>query len=99
MSSVLFSIGEHSIEFWRNRFKTFQIDYRGPFKRFNEEYLTLEDFDGMPIEPGSVLFEVATSGPGFTADESVENLGSSLRFPHWLENQREEIASMLEPLD
>jgi glyoxalase family protein len=232
MSSVLFSIGENSIEFWRNRFRTFQIDYRGPFKRFNEEYLTLEDFDGMPIEliassqderigwetpgipaensikgfysavlsygsfdssldfllqhmnhkilentgdrvrlysgesqpghfvdllshpaspnqlpgvgtvhhlafqtndeqsqqeirnhlvkaglspspvmdrqyfrsiyfrePGGVLFEVATSGPGFTVDESIENLGSSLRLPHWLENQRDEISSMLEPLE
>lgn len=233
MSSVLFSIGENSVEFWRNRFKTFQIDYRGPFKRYNnEEYLTFEDFDGMPIElvissqderigwetpgipsehaikgffsavlsygsfdptldfllhhmnhkilenngdrvrlysgenkpghyvdllshpaspnqlpgsgtvhhlafqtndeqsqkvmrnhllqggfmpspvmdrqyfrsiyfrePGGVLFEVATSGPGFTVDENVENLGSSLRLPHWLENQRDEIASMLEELE
>lgn len=232
MSSVLFSIGENSIEFWLNRFKTFQIDYRGPFSRYNEEYLVLEDFDGMPVElvansqddrmgwetpgipsensikgffsavlsyasfdptldfllremnhkilenkgdrvrlfsgenipghyvdlishpsspnqmpgtgtvhhlafqtedeesqqqirkslvksgyspspvmdrqyfrsiyfkePGGVLFEMATSGPGFQVDESIENLGSSLKLPHWMENQRTEIENLLEPID
>src|SRR5450759_1524887 len=29
-------------------------------------------------EPGGVLFEIATDGPGFTVDETVESLGSSL---------------------
>ena len=38
--------------------------------------------------PGSVLFEVATCGPGFTVDESEDNLGDALKLPDWQEPQR-----------
>lgn len=231
MDATLFSIGENSIEFWKNRLKTYQVDFRGPFKRFDEEYLSFEDFDGLPLElvtnaqdervgwstpgiseehsikgfhsavlgyssyestfdfllrlmnhklldkagdrvrlysgekkpgnfvdlvahpslpgqvpgtgtvhhlafqtkdeesqeiiraellaegmhpspvmdrqyfrsiyfrePGGVLFEVATAGPGFLVDESFEELGSSLKLPHWLEEQRAQIEANLPPL-
>jgi glyoxalase family protein len=50
-------------------------------------------------EPGGVLFEIATDGPGFTRDESVAELGSSLRLPPWLESDRESIESSLPSLD
>jgi len=49
-------------------------------------------------EPGGVLFEIATDPPGFTADETVETLGSSLRLPTWLEPQRQEIEQTLPPV-
>lgn len=49
-------------------------------------------------EPGGVLFEIATAAPGFTADESQERLGTSLRLPEWLEAQREQIQRGLRPL-
>ena len=39
-------------------------------------------------EPGGVLFEVATIPPGFTADESVADLGTGLKLPPWEENKR-----------
>ena len=39
-------------------------------------------------EPGGVLFEVATIPPGFTADESVAELGTSLKLPPWEEARR-----------
>jgi len=39
-------------------------------------------------EPGGVLFEVATIPPGFTADESVPDLGTSLKLPPWEEPRR-----------
>lgn len=39
-------------------------------------------------EPGGVLFEIATDGPGFTADETVEQLGSALKLPPWYEARR-----------
>jgi glyoxalase family protein len=42
-------------------------------------------------EPGGVLFEIATDPPGFTLDESPEQLGSALRLPSWYEPQREQI--------
>jgi glyoxalase family protein len=44
---------------------------------------------------GGVLFEMATPTPGFTADESVADLGSGLALPDWLEDQRESIAAGL----
>ena len=39
-------------------------------------------------EPGGVLFELATDGPGFTVDEPVEALGSGLQLPPWEEGSR-----------
>jgi glyoxalase family protein len=46
-------------------------------------------------EPGGVLFEFATMGPGFDADEPVESLGESLTLPEWLEDERERIEAAL----
>jgi glyoxalase family protein len=50
-------------------------------------------------EPGGVLFELATDGPGFERDESAERLGESLILPPWLESRREEIEASLPPLN
>lgn len=49
-------------------------------------------------EPGGVLFELATDGPGFTADEDLEHLGESLVLPPWLEERRAEIEASLPDL-
>jgi len=49
-------------------------------------------------EPGGVLFEMATDPPGFTLDESPEELGSKLRLPPWLEPSRARIEEALPPL-
>jgi glyoxalase family protein len=49
-------------------------------------------------EPGGVLFEIATDLPGFTADEPLAKLGTSLRLPEWLEPKREQIQRGLLPL-
>ena len=46
-------------------------------------------------EPGGVLFEVATIPPGFTADESVPDLGTSLKLPPWEESRRASIEAGL----
>lgn len=46
-------------------------------------------------EPGGVLFEIATDNPGFATDESVENLGSSLRLPGRYEPYRSKIEASL----
>jgi glyoxalase family protein len=50
------------------------------------------------LEPGGVLFELATDGPGFTADEPLEHLGEQLVLPPWLEPNRAEIEASLPPL-
>ena len=46
-------------------------------------------------EPGGVLFEIATDGPGFATDETAAELGSGLSLPAWLEADRERIESAL----
>lgn len=50
-------------------------------------------------EPGGVLFEIATDGPGFTADEPLLELGRKLRLPPWLEPKREDIEANLPALE
>ncbi|HEX5759644.1 MAG TPA: ring-cleaving dioxygenase [Thermoanaerobaculia bacterium] len=49
-------------------------------------------------EPGGVLFELATRGPGFTVDEDPAHLGEALILPPWLEPRRREIEAVLPPL-
>ena len=49
-------------------------------------------------EPGGVLFEVATDGPGFAVDEPLSELGGTLVLPPWLEPQRKRIEATLPPL-
>ncbi len=48
--------------------------------------------------PAGILFELATNGPGFTADEPEADLGKKLALPPFLESYREEIESKLEPI-
>ncbi len=49
-------------------------------------------------EPGGVLFEIATDGPGFTADEDIQHLGEALSLPPFLEPRRDQIEAELQPL-
>jgi glyoxalase family protein len=49
-------------------------------------------------EPGGVLFEVATTSPGFAADEDVSALGEGLRLPPWEEEHRADIEEHLVPV-
>lgn len=50
-------------------------------------------------EPGGVLFELATDGPGFDRDEDMEHLGEQLILPPWLEPHRQEIEAALPRLE
>jgi glyoxalase family protein len=50
------------------------------------------------LEPGGVLFEIATDGPGFTRDEEPGSLGEHLVLPPWLEPRRPEIIASLPEL-
>jgi glyoxalase family protein len=49
-------------------------------------------------EPGGVLFEIATDGPGFSLDEDPAHLGERLILPPWLELHRQAIEDALPPL-
>jgi len=49
-------------------------------------------------EPGGILFEVATEGPGFEIDEAIDHLGEILRLPPQYEPYRERIEKNLKPV-
>jgi len=50
-------------------------------------------------DPDGNLLEIATKGPGYTADEPLEKLGSHLVLAPWLESRRVEIEEVLKELD
>lgn len=50
-------------------------------------------------EPGGVLFEIATNPPGFTVDEPLDQLGTTLKLPRMYEPRRADIEESLPPLN
>jgi glyoxalase family protein len=46
-----------------------------------------------------ILFEIATDGPGFAADEPLETLGEKLALPPFLEPHRAQIEASLKPIE
>ncbi|HJE57348.1 MAG TPA: ring-cleaving dioxygenase [Nocardiopsis listeri] len=50
-------------------------------------------------EPGGVLLEIATDGPGFDYDEPLLELGRSLKLPPWLQPRQDQIAANLPHLE
>jgi glyoxalase family protein len=49
-------------------------------------------------EPGGILYELATIGPGFTTDEPLETLGEHLALPPDFERLRAQVEPKLTPL-
>ena len=49
-------------------------------------------------EPGGILFEIATEGPGFTVDEPAKHLGETLKLPPQYEEHRADIERALPPI-
>ncbi|MBP2616678.1 ring-cleaving dioxygenase [Chryseobacterium jejuense] len=49
-------------------------------------------------EPGGVLFEIATDNPGFTIDESLDELGKNVKLPAQYEGMRSKIEEALPKL-
>ena len=76
---------------WVDRLAEARVPSSGPVDRFYFRSLYFRD-------PNGILFEIATDGPGFTADEPLETLGEKLSLPPFLEHRRREIESALKPL-
>jgi len=49
-------------------------------------------------EPGGILFELATDGPGFAVNEPADSLGMHLCLPSQFEDQRAALGGLLPPL-
>ena len=76
---------------WYQRLQEFRIPSSGPVDRFYFKSLYFR-------EPNGILFELATDGPGFHADEPMETMGQRLSLPPFLESHRASIEAGLKPL-
>ena len=77
---------------WAERLTELGVRSSGPVDRFYFRSLYFR-------EPNGILFEIATDGPGFAADEPMETLGQRLALPPFLEGRREAIERGLKPLE
>ena len=78
-------------EAWNQRLQAARVASSGPVDRFYFRSLYFR-------EPNGILFEIATDGPGFAADEPMENLGERLALPPFLEPHRRDIEAGLKPI-
>ncbi|MGH7944299.1 MAG: ring-cleaving dioxygenase [Opitutaceae bacterium] len=76
---------------WAERLTQLGVRSSGPVDRYYFRSLYFR-------EPNGILFEIATDGPGFAADESMDTLGERLALPPFLEPRREAIERGLKPL-
>jgi len=83
---------DEQYEAWAERLERMGMPTSGPVDRFYFRSLYFR-------EPGGILFEIATDGPGFATDESMAGLGEKLALPPFLEGRRKEIEAGLKPLD
>jgi glyoxalase family protein len=83
---------EAQYDAWAERLNRLRVPNSGKVDRFYFRSLYSR-------EPGGVLFEIATDGPGFAVDEDPDTLGASVALPPFLENRREAIEAGLKPID
>ncbi|HLR10565.1 MAG TPA: ring-cleaving dioxygenase [Sporosarcina sp.] len=83
---------EDELRYWADKVKERGFSSTKIIDRFYFHSLYFRDANG-------ILFEIATDGPGFTRDSSIETLGEALDLPAFLEERREEIEAKLKPID
>jgi glyoxalase family protein len=88
---VAFNIPMAAYEAWADRLKSMRVPNSGPVDRFWFKSLYFR-------EPNGILFELATDGPGFQADEPMDKLGETLSLPPFLESKRAAIEAKLKEL-
>ena len=85
---IAFRIRDEEYGHWADRLQQSRIPTSGPVDRFYFRSLYTRG-------PGGILYEIATDGPGFAADEPLESLGERLSLPPFLEPRREAIEGKL----
>lgn len=88
---VAFRVPDDAYDSWVRRYDELGVRSSGPVDRFYFRSLYAR-------EPGGVLYEIATDGPGFATDETLETLGERLSLPPFLEGRRAEIERGLKPV-
>ncbi len=76
---------------WTQRLNELSVPNSGEIDRFYFRSLYFR-------EPNGILFEIATDGPGFAADEPMATLGEKLALPPFLEPRRAAIEAGLKPI-
>ena len=88
---VAFNIPMADYANWAERLASMRVPNSGPVDRFWFKSLYFR-------EPNGILFEIATDGPGFHADEPMDKLGETLSLPPFLEARRAQIEAGLKKL-
>ena len=88
---VAFRTPDAEYDSWAERLRAMGVPNSGKVDRFYFRSLYFR-------EPNGILFEIASDGPGFAADEPLEKLGERLALPPFLEPRRREIEAGLRPL-
>lgn len=83
---------EEELAYWDEQVRARGFYTSGIVERFYFKSLYFRESNG-------ILFEIATDGPGFTADSSLESLGEQLDLPPFLESRRAEIEQQLAPIE
>ena len=89
---VAFRTPDAEYEAWAERLNALGVPNSGEVDRFWFRSLYFR-------EPNGILFEIASDGPGFTADEDEATLGEKLVLAPFLEPRRKEIVAALKPID
>lgn len=82
---------DEELSYWNEAVKDKGFQSTGIIDRFYFKSLYFRESNG-------ILFEIATDGPGFTVDSTVEKLGKEPDLPPFLEERRKEIEEKLIPL-
>jgi glyoxalase family protein len=88
---VAFNIPSAEHGAWAKRLNDLRVPNSGSVDRYWFKSLYFR-------EPNGILFEIATDGPGFHADEPMDKLGETLSLPPFLEGRRAQIEAGLKKL-
>lgn len=82
-----FSIPVNALSYWMDRLHTFNIPYEGPFKRFDEQVLRFEDYEGMGVELIATDADARTGWANevIPADFVIKGFHSAILNEHWID--------------
>lgn len=83
--------GIEELREWRDLFERIRMPNSGILNHHYYKSIYFRDGNG-------ILYELATDEPGFTIDEDIEELGTTLSLPRSLKKQRRKIEESLTPL-
>jgi glyoxalase family protein len=89
---VAFRTADAAYDAWAERLNTLRVPNSGKVDRYWFRSLYFR-------EPGGILFEIASDGPGFGVDEDEATLGEKVVLAPFLESNREAILANLKPID